>query len=116
MSEETRNKGETRAGSLRERFESNIRMIEKTVWQDEKDFTLEVPVNLQNDRACGKGKKSFIPDENLLSSTKKMSKKIMVSAAILWYGLKKPFLLNNNDIKLTKKSIADICVRSCFLL
>ena len=36
-------------GSVRERFESNIHMIEKTVWQDEKDFTLEVPVNLQND-------------------------------------------------------------------
>ena len=32
-------------------------MIEKTVWQDEKDFTLDAPVNSQNDRVYGKGKK-----------------------------------------------------------
>ena len=31
---------------LRERIESNICMNEKTVWEDEKDFTLEVPADL----------------------------------------------------------------------
>ena len=71
----------------------------KTFWQDEKDFTLEVPVNLQNDQACGKGKKSDISDENVLSSTNKMSKKVMVSAAISWYGVTKPFFVNSNSIK-----------------
>ena len=49
-SEGNRNRRETCASSLRERFESNIRMIEKTVWQDEKDFNLIV--NLLNDRVC----------------------------------------------------------------
>ena len=44
--------------ALVEKFERNTRMIEKTVCQDEKDFTLDVPVNLQNDRIYGKGKKS----------------------------------------------------------
>ena len=39
------------------------------VWQDGKDFTLEVTVNLQNDHVYAKGKKTDIPDENLLSST-----------------------------------------------
>ena len=39
-------------------------MIEKAFEQDEKDFTLEVPVNLQNDRIYGEGKKSHISDEN----------------------------------------------------
>ena len=92
MSEETRNRRENRIGSLRERFESNIRMIEKTVWQDEKDFTLEVPLNLQNDCVYGKGKKSDIPYENLLSSTNKISKRVRVSAAISWYGVTKLFL------------------------
>ena len=43
-------------------------------------------VNLQNDRVCGKGKKPDISDENLLSSTNKMSKKVMLSATISWYG------------------------------
>ena len=47
MDEGNRNRrGTTRASSLRERFENNIRMIEKIVWQGEKDFTPEVPVNL----------------------------------------------------------------------
>ena len=50
----------------------------------------------------GKGKKSDIPDENLLSSTNKMSKKVMVSATILWYGVTKTFFVNNNDIKVNK--------------
>ena len=67
-------------------FECNIYMIEKIVWQDENYLTCEVPVNLQNDRMYGKGKKSGIPDENLLSLTNKMSKKVMVSASISWYG------------------------------
>ena len=38
ISEGTQNRRETRAGSLRERFESDIRMIEKTAWQDKKRF------------------------------------------------------------------------------
>ena len=100
MREGTRNRRESRASSLRERFESNARMIEKTVWQDEKDFTLEVPVNLQNDRVYGKGKKSEIPDANLFSSTNKMSKKVMVSAAISWYGVTKSFFVNSNGQKM----------------
>ena len=53
-------------------------MIEKKVWQDEKEekeLSLEVPVNLQNDRLYGEEKKSDIPDENLLIMTSKISKK-----------------------------------------
>ena len=41
-------------------------MIEKTVWQDEKYFTLDVPVNLQRE------KKSGFPAENLFASANKM--------------------------------------------
>ena len=104
MSEETQNRRETRACSLRERSESNIRMMGKTVLQDEKYFTLEVPVNLQNDRLYDKGKKSNIPDEHLLSSTNKMSKQVMLSAAISWYGVTKIFFVNSNGIKVNKES------------
>ena len=95
MNEGTRNRRETRAASLRGRFGSNTRMIEQTVWQDEKDFTLEVPVNLQKDRVQGKGKKLDIPDANLLSSTNKTSKKVMVSTEISWYGITKPSIVSN---------------------
>ena len=58
MNEGTRNRRETRAGSLKERFKSNIHMIKKkkkkqkkkkkkkkTAWKDEKNFTLEVDGN-----------------------------------------------------------------------
>ena len=78
--------------------------MEKTVWKDEKDLTLDVPVNLQNDSVYGKGNKSDIPDKNLLISTNKMSKKFMVSAAISWYGVNKPFFVNNNCIKVNKEN------------
>ena len=48
----------------------------------ERDFTLDVPVDLQNDQVYRRGKKSDIPDENLFASTNKMSRKVVGSAAI----------------------------------
>ena len=104
MNDGCRNRRYARAIALAEKFERNTRMIEKTVWQDEKDFTLDVPVNLQNDRVYGKGKKSDVPDENLFASTNKMSRKVMVSAAISWYGAMKPFFVNENGIKVNKEN------------
>ena len=104
MNDGCRNRRYARAIALAEKFERNTRMIEKTVWQDEKDFTLDVPVNLQNDRVYGKGKKSDVPDENLFASTNKMSRKVMVSAAISWYGATKPFFVNENGIKVNKEN------------
>ena len=58
-----------RAIALAEKSERNTRMIKKTVWQDKKNFILDVTVNLQNNRVYGKGKKSDVPDENLFAST-----------------------------------------------
>ena len=55
--------------SLEEDLNVTSVWLKKTVWQEEKDFPLEVPVNLQNDRLYCKRKKSDIPDENLLSLT-----------------------------------------------
>ena len=114
MSEGTRKRRGTLAGSLRERFENNICMIEKTVWQDEKDFTLEVPVNLQNNCVYGKRKISDIPDENLLCSTNKMSKKVIVSVAIFRYGVTKPFFVNNNGIKVNKENYCQYLCKELF--
>ena len=86
-----RNRRYSRAIALAEKVQPNTHMIEKTVWQGEKDFTLDVPVNLYG-RVYGKGKKSDVPDENLFASTNKISKKVKVSDAISWYGTTKPFL------------------------
>ena len=94
-----RNRKYARALTLTEKFENNTRMIEKTIWQDEKDFTLDIPVNLQNDGVYGKGKKSDVSDENLFASTNKMSRNVMISATVSWYGVTKPFFVNENGIK-----------------
>ena len=37
------------AGYLLEKFETNPRMIERAVYQDESDFPLQIPMNSQND-------------------------------------------------------------------
>ena len=77
---------------------------------------MAVSVNLQNDRVYGKGKNSDIRDENLFSLTNKMSKKVMLTAAISWYGVIKPFLVNNNGIKVNKESYCPHLRKECFLL
>ena len=58
MNQGCRNRRYTRAITA-QKFEGNTCMTEKTVWQDEKDFTLDVSVNLQNDWVYKK-------DENLM--------------------------------------------------
>ena len=65
-------------------------------------MTLEIRVNLQNDRVCGKEKKSDIPDVNLFGWAN--VQKVMVSAAISWYGVATTFLVNNNGIKVNKEN------------
>ena len=46
MNDGCRNRKFARTIALDEKFERNTSMIKKTVWQDEKDFALDVPVNL----------------------------------------------------------------------
>ena len=50
MNNGTRDWRTIRSGNLAERFHHNPRLVEKFAYQDEKDFTLEVPLNIQNDR------------------------------------------------------------------
>ena len=94
MSEGTKKRRTEIAGALAERF-SNKRNVEKCVWQDEKDFTLEVPLNHQNSCVYDKNRKGDISDDQLFHNTNRQSKKVMVSACITWYGAKKPFFVNN---------------------
>ena len=80
-------------------FAKNPRYIEKIVWQDEKDFPLQVPLNPQNNRVYFKGKKRDVPNKNLFFKSKKQCKKVMVSAALTWYGVTKPFFVNQRGLK-----------------
>ena len=73
MSEGTKKQRTERAGALAERF-SNKRSVEKCVWPDEKDFTLEVPLNHQNSRVYGKNRKGDISDDSLFHNTNRQSK------------------------------------------
>jgi len=99
MSETTRQRRTERSGRLADCFEKNPRLIEKCAFQDEKDFTLEVPLNPQNDRVYFKGDKKDVPEENLFHQTNRQSKKVMVSACLTWNGATQPFFVNENGMK-----------------
>ena len=60
MSSATQQWRTERAGVLAEKF-SKKRSIERCIWQDEKDFTMDVPFNAQNNRVYGMDKKDKIP-------------------------------------------------------
>ena len=87
-------------------------MIEKTVFQDKKYFTLGVTVNLQDDD--GEEKKSDIFHENQFSLTKRMFQKVIVSAAISWYGVTKPFFINKNGVKINRGNYCQHFLKKLF--
>ena len=88
-----------RAIELSKRFERNPRMIERVVFQDEKDFLIDIPTNPQNNRVYYKGRKSDVPEANLCHKTKRLSKKVMVSAGLSWFGATNPFFVNDRGLK-----------------
>ena len=53
-----RHSRKTRSQALYRRF--SVATVKKLIFTDEKDFTLEVPTNRQNDRLYEKGRKSDI--------------------------------------------------------
>ena len=88
-----------RAGNLTNKFGKNPRIIERVVFQDEKDFTLAIPLNHQNKRVYYKGKKTEVPPENLFHESKGQSRKVMVSACLRWYGETNSFFVNDKGLK-----------------
>ena len=92
MSSATQQRQAERAGALTEKF-SRKRSIERCVWQDEKDFTVDVPFSVQNNRVYGMDKKDKIPGNRLFHHGNKQSKKVMVSACKTWKGERKPYFV-----------------------
>ena len=62
----------------------SVATVKKIIFTDEKDFTLEVPTNRQNDRVYAKGRKSDICPNRLYHHRNRFSKKLMVSAVVSW--------------------------------
>ena len=70
-----------KAGALAGRFRKS-RSAEKCVWQNEKDFILDFPLNSQNSRVYGFENKDNIQYNRLFHYTNRQSKKVMVSACV----------------------------------
>jgi len=77
MSEGTKKRRTERSGALTERF-SNKWSVERCVFQDKKDFTLDIPINYKN-RVYGKSQKivDYIFDDRLFHTTTRQPKKVM---------------------------------------
>ena len=104
MNNGTRDRRTIGLGNLAGHFDRNPRLVENFAYQDEKDLTLEVPTNIQNNRIYFKGKKDQIPDENLFHQKSKQSIKVMVSAFLTWNGATKPFFVNGCGVKMNPKT------------
>ena len=99
MSEGTRERRTKIADALAERIGTNSRNIGRCVWQDEKDFTLEVPLNPQNSCAIVNGSKNNVDDKRLFHQTNKQPIKVMVSACLTWYGATNSLFVNDKGLK-----------------
>ena len=64
MSSGTQERRTKRDGALADKFRKS-RSVEKWVWQDEKEFTLDAPLNSQNSRVYGFENKDNIQDNRL---------------------------------------------------
>ena len=69
MNSACRNRRAERAGKLRQRF--SINFLPWLVFRDEKDFSLQVPTNYQNNRFYFNGPKKDVQPERLYSKGNK---------------------------------------------
>lgn len=75
------------------------------VFYDEKDLTLERPINRQTDRVCGQGvRKRDVSPERLFHQTSRFSKKIMVCGAVSYRGLSKLVVVDPAKTKIDSEA------------
>ena len=91
-----------RAEKLLQRF--SIHSLRQLVFQDEKDFYLQLPTNHQNNRVFFNGPKKGVQPERLYSEGNKFLKKVMVSTVITWKGVSQTFFICGNGIKVNGAS------------
>lgn len=85
-------KRNTRCRKLLDRFSQKD--VKRIIFTDEKDFTLEISQNHQNDRVYGT-KKMEIPPQRLYRECSRFSKKIMVIAGVSWKGKTDIFFIDS---------------------
>ena len=88
-----------RSGNLAESSDRNLRLVEKFAYQDEKDFTVEVLTNIQNNIVYFKGKKTMY--QMRIVSIKQMSSPLKWWYLLSWHGMGQPnnFLLMDVEWK-----------------
>ena len=86
-----------RAGKLLQLF--SIHSLPRLLFQDKKDFSLQVPTNRQNNQVYFSGPKKDVQPEHLYSEGNKFLKKVMVLAVITWESVSQPFFIGGNRIK-----------------
>ena len=91
-----------RSSALLNRF--SVYSLPRLAFQDEKDFSLQVCTNRQNNRVYGRGLKENIAPQRLFHEGNKFSKKLMVSAVVTWKGVSPPFFVSDSKIKVNGKS------------
>ena len=74
------------------------------MFQDEKYFCLQVTTNRQKNRVYFNGPKKDVQPERLYSEGNKFSKKVVVSAVVIWKGFSQPFFIGGNEIKVNGAS------------
>ena len=91
-----RSKRKERCRKLLDRFtQDDVKLI---MFTDEKDFTLEIAKNSQNNRVYGQNKRQIIPTR-LYHETSRFTKKVMVSAGVSWNGKTDIHFIDTNNTK-----------------
>ena len=91
-----------RSRKLLSRFQRPIK-VKKIVFQDEKDFTLQLCANRQNNRVYSQERKSEIEPKRLFHRQSKQRVKLMVSACISCNGVTRPFFIDPAKGKVNAK-------------
>jgi len=100
-----RHRRKARCKALYDRYK--LEDVKRIVFTDEKDFTLEVAKNRQNDRVYG-SKKRDISADRLYRETSRFSKKLMVSAGISWLGKTRIHFIDTAKTKVNSESYINL--------
>ena len=100
-----RSNRKTRCRLLLNRFTAE--KVKNIIFSDEKDFTLEVARNRQNDRVYGKRKRDIAPNR-LYHETSRFTKKVMVSAGVSWKGKTRIQFIDTECTKVNSESYTNL--------